>query len=244
MILSAKAKLAGVMGWPVTHSLWPRLHGFWLERYRIDGAYLPLPVAPEHFARALRGLADAGFCGVNLTLPHKQAGLAACHRVEPLAERIGAVNTVVFDDGRLEGRNTDAFGFLENLRQGAPAWDAAAGPALVLGAGGAARAAADLRALSGKRHSLATAVCVVRDGVRLWHHRESARLTMRPLDDAFIEAYLDAIGEGALASVGAYQLEGLGAQLFSRVEGDYFTILGLPLLPLLEFLRNHGVVAR
>ncbi len=142
MILSAKAKLAGVMGWPVTHSLSPRLHGFWLERYRIDGAYLPLPVAPEHFKRALRGLADAGFRGVNLTLPHKQAGLAVCHQVEPLAERIGAVNTVVFDDGRLEGRNTDAFGFLENLRQGAPAWDAAAGPALVLGAGGAARAVA------------------------------------------------------------------------------------------------------
>ena len=140
MILSAKAKLAGVMGWPVTHSLSPRLHGFWLERYCIDGAYLPLPVAPEHFERALRGFADAGFRGVNLTLPHKQAGLAVCHQVEPLAERIGAVNTVVFDDGRLEGRNTDAFGFLENLRQGAPAWDAAAGPALVLGAGGAARA--------------------------------------------------------------------------------------------------------
>ncbi len=107
-----------------------------------------------------------------------------------------------------------------------------------------ARAAADLRALSGNHHSLATAVCVVRDGVRLWHHRESARLTMRPLGDAFIEAYLNAVGVDALASVGAYQLEGLGAQLFSRVEGDYFTILGLPLLPLLEFLRNHGVVAR
>ncbi len=142
MILSAKAMLAGVVGWPVSHSLSPRLHGFWLERYRIDGAYLPLPVAPEHFERALRGLADAGFRGVNLTLPHKQAGLAVCHQVEPLAERIGAVNTVVFDDGRLEGRNTDAFGFLENLRQSAPAWDAAAGPALVLGAGGAARAVA------------------------------------------------------------------------------------------------------
>ncbi len=142
MILSARAKLAGVMGWPVTHSLSPRLHGFWLERYRIDGAYLPLAVAPERFERALRGLADAGFRGVNLTLPHKRAGLAVCHQVEPLAERIGAVNTVVFEDGRLEGRNTDAFGFLENLRQGAPAWDATAGPALVLGAGGAARAVA------------------------------------------------------------------------------------------------------
>ena len=103
-------------------------------------------------------------------------------------------------------------------------------------------AGGDLRAVSGKRHSLARAVCVVRDGLRLWHHRESARLTMRPLGDAFIEAYLDAIGETALTSIGAYQLEGLGAQLFSRVEGDYFTILGLPLLPLLAYLRDIGQV--
>ncbi len=106
------------------------------------------------------------------------------------------------------------------------------------------RAAADLRALSGREHTLATAVCVVRDGMRLWHHREPARLTMRPVDDVFIEAYLNAVGADAFDLVGAYRLEGLGAQLFSRVEGDYFTILGLPLLPLLEFLRNHGVVAR
>ncbi len=105
-------------------------------------------------------------------------------------------------------------------------------------------AAADLRKLSGKEHVLATAVCVVRDDARLWHHRELARLTMRPLSADFIEAYLDAIGTDALSSVGAYQLEALGAQLFSRVEGDYFTILGLPLLPLLDFLRGHGVVAR
>ena len=85
---------------------------------------------------------------------------------------------------------------------------------------------------------------MVRDGTRLWHHIEEARLVVRPLSDAFIADYLDAVGEAALTSVGAYQLEGLGAQLFSRIEGDYFTILGLPLLPLLDFLRNHGVVAR
>lgn len=104
-------------------------------------------------------------------------------------------------------------------------------------------AAAHLRALGGRTHELISAVCVVRDGTRLWHHTDRARLTMRPLDDDFIAAYLAALGEAALTSVGAYQLEGLGAQLFSRVEGDYFTVLGLPLLPLLDFLRNHGVVA-
>lgn len=103
-------------------------------------------------------------------------------------------------------------------------------------------AAAHLRALGGKTHTLATAACVLRDGSRIWHHVAVARLTMRPLSDPFIEAYLDAVGDDALASVGAYQLEGLGVQLFARVDGDFFTILGLPLLPLLGFLRGHGVV--
>lgn len=106
------------------------------------------------------------------------------------------------------------------------------------------RAAADLRALAGKRHALVTSVCVMRDGQRLWHHTEAAYLTMRPLSDAFIADYLEAAGDEVLGSVGAYQIEALGAQLFSHIEGDYFSILGLPLLPLLEFLRNHGIMPR
>jgi septum formation protein len=107
-----------------------------------------------------------------------------------------------------------------------------------------AEATAHLRALAGQRHSLATSVCVLRDGAPLWHHNETAYLAMRPLSDAFIADYLAAIGEDALGTLGAYQIEGLGVQLFSRIEGDYFGILGLPLLPLLEFLRANGVLAR
>ncbi len=140
MILSGHASLAGVMGWPVAHSLSPRLHGYWLERHNIDGAYLPLPVRPEAFADAVRALAALGFRGANLTIPHKQAALALCDSLDPAAERIGAVNTLVFKDGNIHGRNSDAFGFIENLRQGAPSWRAEAAPAVVLGAGGAARA--------------------------------------------------------------------------------------------------------
>ena len=105
-----------------------------------------------------------------------------------------------------------------------------------------AQAAAHLRALGGRTHRLVSAVCVVRDASRIWHHVAEARLTMRPLGDAFIADYLEAVGTRALESVGAYQLEGRGAQLFSRIEGDYFTILGLPLLPLMDVLRNHGVI--
>ena len=105
-----------------------------------------------------------------------------------------------------------------------------------------AHAAGHLRALSGREHRLVCAVCVVRGGARIWHHLDQARLVMRPLSDNFIEAYLDAAGESVLSTVGAYRLEGLGAQLFSRVEGDHFTILGLPLLPLLGFLRDRGVL--
>lgn len=105
-------------------------------------------------------------------------------------------------------------------------------------------ARAHLQAFSGKTHRLQAGIVVARDGQRLWHNLSIASLTVRVLSPDFIEAYLDAAGEPILNSVGAYQLEGLGAQLFSRIEGDYFTILGLPLLPLLDFLRAHGAVPR
>jgi shikimate dehydrogenase len=142
MILSGKARIAGIFGWPIAHSRSPRLHGFWLDRHGIDGAYVPLAVTPENFTAAFRALPALGFRGVNVTVPHKEAALANCDEVDALARRIGAVNTVVVDPaGRLIGSNTDAFGFIESLRQSAR-WDATAGPAVVLGAGGAARAVA------------------------------------------------------------------------------------------------------
>lgn len=106
------------------------------------------------------------------------------------------------------------------------------------------QAAAQLAALGNRTHELVCCACVALDGQRVWHRVDRARLTVRPLSAAFIEAYLDAVGERALDSVGAYQLEGLGAQLFSKIEGDFFTILGLPLLPLMEFLRDRGILAR
>jgi septum formation protein len=105
-----------------------------------------------------------------------------------------------------------------------------------------ATAREQLRALRGRRHRLVSAVVVAREGRRIWHAVDEACLTMRPFSEHFLAAYLDAVGAEACRSVGAYQLEGRGAQLFNRVEGDYFTILGLPLLPLLEFLRNWMVV--
>jgi len=104
-------------------------------------------------------------------------------------------------------------------------------------------AKAQLRALSGKSHELHSAVAFVQDGAMLFEHVDTARLTMRTLSERFIDLYLDAVGEAATTSVGAYQLEGLGSQLFERVDGDYFTILGLPLVPALDFLRRRGCLA-
>ena len=139
--LSGNAKIAGVIGWPVAHSLSPRLHGYWLQTLGIDGAYVPLPVAPENISDALRALLKLGFAGANVTVPHKEAALAAVDEVSEIANRIGAVNTLICkSDGTLYGDNTDAFGFIENLRAGAPSWRPDSGRALVLGAGGAARA--------------------------------------------------------------------------------------------------------
>ena len=141
--ISGAAKLAGVIGWPIAHSLSPRLHGLWLRHYRIDGAYVPLAVRPEHLADALAALPKLGFRGVNVTVPHKEQALALVHEAEPSARRIGAVNTIVIDgEGRLIGGNTDAFGFVESLREAMPGWRADRGPAVVLGSGGATRAVA------------------------------------------------------------------------------------------------------
>jgi shikimate dehydrogenase len=139
--ITGTTRLAGIMGWPVAHSRSPLLHGFWLDVNRIDGAYLPLPVRPERIEEALRALPILGFRGCNLTIPHKQTALSVVDRVEPLARRIGAVNTIIVaPDGTLEARNTDAFGFRENLGEAVPDWHPATGPAVVLGAGGSARA--------------------------------------------------------------------------------------------------------
>lgn len=152
-ILSGTARLAGITGWPVSHSRSPRLHGFWLERYGIDGAYVPLPIDPAHFPASIRGLMLAGFAGVNCTIPHKEAAFAVCDTVDSSARRAGAVNTLVFDNGRITGSNTDGWGFLESLR--ANGVDPAAGPALILGAGGSARAVAAVLLDLGVRTTIA-----------------------------------------------------------------------------------------
>lgn len=138
--LTGRTRLAGVIGWPVSHSRSPRLHNHWLARHGIDGAYVPLAVAPADLAAAVHGLRAAGFLGANVTVPHKEAVLALCDQVLPAGRRAGAVNTLVFGPDGIAGTNTDGVGFLENLR--AHGVDPAAGPALLLGAGGAARAIA------------------------------------------------------------------------------------------------------
>ncbi|WP_419903172.1 shikimate dehydrogenase [Kiloniella sp.] len=139
MILTGKARLAGVVGWPISHSKSPRLHGYWLDKLAIDGAYLPLAIESNNFENSLNGLKNAGFQGVNVTVPHKEAALKYCDEVDPLAFRIGAVNTIVFKNGRSYGSNTDAYGFIENLRQNSENLEFSTAKVVVLGAGGAAR---------------------------------------------------------------------------------------------------------
>jgi shikimate dehydrogenase len=132
--------VACVLGWPVGHSRSPALHGHWLRRYGLPGFYVPLAVAPGAFATAFRALPALGLAGGNVTVPHKEQALALADSATARARRIGAANTLIVRDGAIEADNTDAFGFIENLRERACGWNAAAGPALVLGAGGAARA--------------------------------------------------------------------------------------------------------
>ncbi len=178
-ILSARARLAGVIGWPVSHSRSPLLHNRWLERYGIDGAYVPLPVRPGMLATAVQGLRAAGFAGVNVTLPHKPEAATLCDELTPSARLTGAVNTLVFGE-TIVGHNTDGAGFVAHLR--ASGVDPASGPALLVGAGGAARAiAAALLAegtpvtVSNRNPERAAALAAALPGLRTlpWEQREA-----------------------------------------------------------------------
>lgn len=133
--------LAGVIGSPVAHSKSPRIFAYWLKQLGLRGHYIPMDIASGDLENVLASLPKQGFVGVNVTIPYKEHVLNIADLVSDRAAVIGSANTLTFrDDGKLYADNTDGFGFIENLRQGAPDWNAAAGPAVVLGAGGAARA--------------------------------------------------------------------------------------------------------
>jgi len=133
--------LAGVMGWPVAHSRSPKIHNYWLQKHGLNGSYVLLPVAPGNLNVALPGLAALGFRGCNVTIPHKVDTLGLVQELDPVARRMGALNTIVVQpDGSLKGFNNDGFGYIQSLLDAKPDWRADAGPITVLGAGGAARA--------------------------------------------------------------------------------------------------------
>lgn len=139
--ISGKAKIAGVMGWPVEHTKSPRLHGYWLRKHNIDGAYIPMPVAEGKIEQALRALPTLGFRGCNLTIPHKESSMKIVDEIDPLAKRVGAINTIIVKEGeKLFGTNTDVYGFSQNLKASGFVFDPAMPIATVFGAGGAARA--------------------------------------------------------------------------------------------------------
>lgn len=140
--MSDKTKKAAVIGYPVDHSLSPLIHNTWIAQYGIDANYRAINVLPQNLQQWVESLAQTGFAGFNVTLPHKVDIMNLCDTVDDRARRIGAVNTVTLDGaGRLHGTNTDAFGFIQNLREECPVWAPENGPAMILGAGGAARAA-------------------------------------------------------------------------------------------------------
>jgi len=133
--------LAGVMGWPIMHSRSPVLHNYWFKHYGIAGTYVPLAIKPEGLAAALRALAPLGFSGTNLTIPHKEDALKIVDEVDATAKRMGAISCVVVrPDASLIGYNNDGFGFIHSILQQVPDWRADAGPVVVIGAGGGARA--------------------------------------------------------------------------------------------------------
>lgn len=139
--MQAKFIQAGVIGWPVAHSRSPLIHNYWIRQHKLNGAYGLFPVEPKSLETAIRGLKALGIAGCNITIPHKIAAMTYVDKVDPQAQRIGAINTIVIDaDGALVGFNHDGFGYIQSLYDAQPTWKADAGPIAVLGAGGACRA--------------------------------------------------------------------------------------------------------
>ena len=133
--------LAGVMGWPIAQSRSPILHNYWIEKYKLNGRYVPLAVRPERLADAIRGLPALGFRGCNLTMPHKQYAMTMVDHLTDTAKRIGATNCIVVgEDGKMSGTNNDGNGYVSSVQEMAPQWNPSDGPIAILGAGGAARA--------------------------------------------------------------------------------------------------------
>jgi len=136
--------VVAVLGYPIHHSKSPKMHGYWLDQAGVSGYYVPLEIHPDNFEAALKNMPKLGFRGANVTIPHKERALEIADFVSERAQRIGAANTLYFDvDGKIHADNTDGYGFITNLKKGASEWSAKDGPALVLGAGGAARAILD-----------------------------------------------------------------------------------------------------
>ena len=136
-----KIPLAGVIGSPIAHSKSPQLHGHWLKTYDIPGHYVPLHVEPGDLENVIRQMPKMGFVGANVTIPHKEAVMGIADQITDRATLMGAANTLIFrPDGKIMADNTDGYGFINNLKEGAPDWEPASGPAVVLGAGGACRA--------------------------------------------------------------------------------------------------------
>ncbi len=139
--MSLPFKIAGVTGWPVAHSRSPLIHNYWLAKYGIKGAYGLFPVKPGDLEAAIKGMVALGIVGSNVTIPHKVDAMKLMDHVDPLAKRMGAINTIVVTpDGELQGFNNDGYGYIQSLKDANPHWSATTGPICVLGAGGAARA--------------------------------------------------------------------------------------------------------
>ena len=139
--MSEKIPLAAVIGHPIAHSKSPNVHGYWLRKYGLAGHYIPMDIAPDKLSDLLPRLADMGFVGANVTIPHKEKVMEIADLITDRATLIGAANTLIFrKDGRIHADNTDGYGFIENIRQTIPDWNPQSGPAVVFGAGGASRA--------------------------------------------------------------------------------------------------------
>lgn len=246
----SKFILAGVMGWPVAHTRSPAIHNHWIAHHGLKGAYVQLPVMPEHLEAAVRGLPALGFAGCNVTVPHKVSVMSLVDVVHPVAQRIGAINTIVVQaHGQLLGMNNDGVGYIQSLRDADPSWRGDAGPVLVIGAGGAARAivvglldegAPEVRLTNRTRERAQALAAELGDRVKVvdWSERNTAMAGVALLVNTTtqgmhgqpaLDVVLDDLPPGALVSDAVYIPQETPLLATARLRG-HRTVNGLGML--------------
>ena len=224
-----------VIGNPIEHSLSPKVQNQWIKENNIDAVYDKIKLNTNQIKNFIQNIKNQEIAGCNVTIPFKNIVIPFTDNLTLEAKQTQSVNTIVFDNGKLVGHNTDIAGFYKAIKS--LNFNVEGKTVLILGAGGVVSSIIlALKKLNGKKHSLISSVCISKNGSMVWNYTDKAYLTMKDFSENELITYLNKISDEALYAYNVYQIEGEGRALFSKIDGDEDTIMGLPIKKIKEYL--------